>query len=281
MTGPIQVWIVAPLVLTAGALILWFEKRRPLRARGVEPKVARNARNLAVAGIAAIMVQFVELPVALPLAAMAEQRGWGLLQMASLPIWLELPAAVLAMDYTLYWWHVATHRVKFLWRFHLPHHADLDMDASTALRFHFGEVALSVVWRAAQVVLIGLSPLAFSVWQTALVVSILFHHSNIRLAPETERRLSRWLVTPGMHAIHHSAVEDETNSNWSSGLAIWDRLHGTYRLDVPQDEITIGVPAYRNPKELTLPKVLKMPFAAQRYDWRLPGGSLRLTRGED
>jgi sterol desaturase/sphingolipid hydroxylase (fatty acid hydroxylase superfamily) len=185
------------------------------------------------------------------------------------------------MDYTLYWWHVCTHRIKFLWRFHLPHHADLDMDASTALRFHFGEVAISVVWRALQVVLIGVSPLAFSVWQTGLVVAILFHHSNIRLAPETERRLSRWLVTPGMHAIHHSAVEDETNSNWSSGLAIWDRLHGTYRLDVPQPEITIGVPAYRDPKELTLRKVLKMPFAARRYDWRLPDGRLRLTRGED
>jgi sterol desaturase/sphingolipid hydroxylase (fatty acid hydroxylase superfamily) len=131
MKEPIPVWIVAPLVLTAGALILWFEKRRPLRARGVEPKVARNARNLAVAGIAAIMVQFVELPVALPLAAMAEQRGWGLLQMFRLPLWVELTAAVLALDYTLYWWHVCTHRIKLLWRFHLPHHADLEMDAST------------------------------------------------------------------------------------------------------------------------------------------------------
>jgi sterol desaturase/sphingolipid hydroxylase (fatty acid hydroxylase superfamily) len=281
MTGPIPVWITAPLVLTAGALILWFEMRRPLRSRAVEPKGVRNARNLAVAGIAAIVVQFAELPVALPLAAMAQERGWGLLQMFQLPLWLELPAAVLAMDYTLYWWHVATHRVKFLWRFHLPHHADLDMDASTALRFHFGEVAISVIWRALQVLLIGVSPLAFSLWQTGLVVAILFHHSNIRLAPETERRLSRWLVTPGMHAIHHSAIEDETNSNWSSGLAIWDRLHGTYRLDVPQDEITIGVPAYRDRKELTLPQVLKMPFVARRDDWRLPDGRLRLTRRED
>ncbi len=271
-------WITAPLLLAAGALILWSELRRPLRSRAIEPKLKRNVRNLAVAATAGVAVQFAELPLALPLAALVDERGWGVLKLLRLPQWVELPLAVLALDYSLYWWHVFTHRSKLLWRFHLPHHADLDMDASTALRFHFGEIAFSVLWRVAQVVVIGVSPLSFSVWQTGLVIAILFHHSNVRLQPETERKLSRFIVTPGMHAIHHSAVEDETNSNWSSGLSIWDRLHGTYRADVPQNAITIGVPAYGNPKDVTLPKVLKMPFTKRREDWRTPDGKLMLTR---
>jgi sterol desaturase/sphingolipid hydroxylase (fatty acid hydroxylase superfamily) len=281
MTQQLPASVTAPLLLVAGALILWSEFRRPLRSRTNEPKLKRNVRNLAVAAIAGVAVQFAELPLALPLAAMVEERNWGALKLFNLPLWLELPLAVLALDYTLYWWHVFTHRSRLLWRFHLPHHADLDMDASTALRFHFGEIAFSVLWRVAQVVIIGVSPLSFSVWQTGLVIAILFHHSNVRLSPETERRLSRFIVTPGMHAIHHSAVEDETNSNWSSGLSIWDRLHGTYRLDVPQDQITIGIPAYHDLKDVTLPKVLAMPFTKRREDWRTRDGRLLLTRGKE
>jgi len=280
MTKQLPVFVTAPLLLAAGAWILWCEWRRPLRPTLAKSKGVHGARNLAVAAVAGAAVQFAELPVALPLADLVTERRWGLLGFFGLPAWLELPLAVLALDYTLYWWHVATHRVPLLWRFHLPHHADLDMDASTALRFHFGEILFSVAWRAAQIVVIGVSPLSFSVWQTGLVAAILFHHSNIRFSPETERRLSRFVVTPGMHAIHHSDVRDETDSNWSSGFSIWDRLHGTYRLDVPQDGITIGVPAYRDPGDVTLPRVLTMPFGGQRDDWRSPDGTLRLTRGE-
>jgi sterol desaturase/sphingolipid hydroxylase (fatty acid hydroxylase superfamily) len=160
--------------------------------------------------------------------------------------------------------------VPFLWRFHLPHHIDLDLDASTALRFHFGELTLSVAWRAVQVVLIGASPRALSVWQTFTLVEILFHHSNVELPEGAERWLSRLVVTPRLHGIHHSAREDETNSNWSSGLTVWDWLHGTLRRDVPQDEITVGVPAYRRPGEVTLPRVLEMPFGPQRPSWQWP-----------
>ena len=175
------------------------------------------------------------MPVALRLSRWAEQGHWGLLKWLHLPVWLEAALAVLALDYTLYLWHVLTHRVPLLWRFHQPHHVDLDMDASTALRFHFGEIGLSVGWRAVQIAVIGVSPLAFSIWQTGLFVSIVFHHSNVRLSPATERRLGRWLVTPRMHEIHHSNIADEADSNWSSGLSIWDRLHGTLRLDMPRE----------------------------------------------
>ena len=145
------------------------------------------------------------------------------------------------------------------------------MDASTALRFHFGEMVLSVPWRALQIVLIGASPRALSVWQTATLVEILFHHSNVKLPLAVERRLRRLIVTPRMHGIHHSIVPEETGSNWSSGLTLWDWLHGTLRLNVPQQAITIGIPAYREPAEVILPKVLVMPFQEQRPSWQLPG----------
>ncbi len=125
------------------------------------------------------------------------------------------------------------------------------MDASTALRFHFAEMAVSVPYRAAQVALIGVAPRPLSIWQTFLFVSILFHHSNLRLPVWLERRLATVIVTPRMHGIHHSMVEEEANSNWSSGFTIWDTLHGTLRLDVPQNDIEIGVPAYREEEQVT------------------------------
>jgi sterol desaturase/sphingolipid hydroxylase (fatty acid hydroxylase superfamily) len=224
---------------------------------------------VAAAGAAALQVT--EKPLAAALTSLVERRRVGLLKVLRLPLWAEVAAAVVLLDYTLYLWHVLTHRVPFLWRFHLVHHIDLDLDASTALRFHFAELAVSVPWRAAQILLIGVSPLALSVWQTLLLVSILFHHSNVRLPIELERRLNFLVVTPRMHGIHHSTRKGETDSNWSSGLTVWDRLHGTLRLDVPQDAITIGVPAYRDPREVGLVHVLKMPFGEERPAWRPQG----------
>jgi len=147
------------------------------------------------------------------------------------------------------------------------HHVDRDLDASTALRFHFGEMALSVFFRMAQVRLLGVSPTAASVWQTLLLASIAFHHSNLRLPPHIERRLVRFIVTPRMHGIHHSDHRDETNTNWSSLFSWWDRLHGTLRLDIPQDAIEIGVPAYQDPRDVTVGRIIVLPFVEQRDDW--------------
>ncbi|HKZ76994.1 MAG TPA: sterol desaturase family protein [Pyrinomonadaceae bacterium] len=261
-----------PLVLGTFGLLVWLEGRRPLRGE-VESKLRRGARNLAIAGVGAVMLQLTESPVALSLTALVKQHNLGLLKRLPLPPWLELALAIILLDYTLYVWHVLTHKVPFLWRFHVAHHIDLDLDASTALRFHFGELLLSVPWRVGQIILIGVSPLAFYVWQALLLLSILFHHSNIRLPVAAERWLNRLIVTPRMHGIHHSIVREETNSNWSSGLTIWDRLHGTLRLNVPQDEVTIGVPAYRESEDVELLKILAMPFGEQRPTWQLPDNS--------
>jgi sterol desaturase/sphingolipid hydroxylase (fatty acid hydroxylase superfamily) len=267
----VPLWVSAPLVVGVFGVLLWLEHRRPLR-RSVESKLTRTARNVAVVAVGAAALQVTERPVTAPLTAWVEQGRWGILKWISLPMWVEVPLAVLLLDYTLYVWHVLTHKVSWLWRFHVMHHVDLDLDASTALRFHFGELIISAAWRAGQVILIGVSPFSLSVWQTVLLLSIMFHHSNVRLSVKTERWLNRLIVTPRMHGIHHSIIREETNSNWSSGLTLWDWLHGTLRLNVPQDEITIGVPAYRESQEATLPKILKMPFGKERPIWQLPGG---------
>jgi len=274
----LPLWVSAPLIVGTFAALLWGERRRPLR-QAVEPKLRRNARNLAVAGLAAATTNLVGARVLAPLTRAVERNRWGLVPRLGLPVWVEVPLALLLLDYSLYLWHVLTHRVPWLWRFHRIHHLDLDLDASTATRFHFGELAMATAWNAAEVVVIGVTPLTLSCRQTLLLVSILFHHSDIRLPIGAERRLSRFVVTPRMHGIHHSIVAEETDSNWSSGLSVWDRLHGTLRLGVPQGEITIGIPAYRDPREVTLPRVIAMPFErGQRPTWELPDG-FRPERG--
>jgi sterol desaturase/sphingolipid hydroxylase (fatty acid hydroxylase superfamily) len=192
---------------------------------------------------------------------------------------VETLAAVLWMDYTMYLWHILLHRVPLLWRFHLAHHTDLDMDASTALRFHFGELLASVPLRVFQIRFAGVSPLAFSLWQMLFLLSIMFHHSEVRLSINVERLLAWLIVTPRMHGIHHSIVKQETNSNWSSGLTIWDRLHRTIRLNIPQDAVTIGVPAYRHPVQVTLVRTITAPFQSQPDVWNLPGNGEPVRTG--
>jgi sterol desaturase/sphingolipid hydroxylase (fatty acid hydroxylase superfamily) len=271
--GKAHRWLGGALVLGAFGALAWLERRRPLREER-EPKLARAARNLAVAGLGAAALGLAEKPVAERLTGLVERRRWGLLKLARLPAPVEAALAVVLLDYTLYLWHVATHRVPFLWRFHVVHHADLDLDATTALRFHFAELALSVPWRAAQILALGVSPSALSLWQTLLMLSILFHHSNVRLPAGFERRLGRLVVTPRLHGIHHTAERAATDSNWSSGLTLWDRLHGTLRLDAPRPAPGIGVPAYRDPRELGLADLLSMPFGEERPAWLRRGDKL-------
>lgn len=262
-------WFSGPLIFGAFCFLFWRERRRPLRHR-VEATGERTNRNLLMAGVTALALRVTERPLVSRLSRYVTQRKVGVLKWLSLPVWLEIPLAVVLMDYTLYWWHVLTHRLSWLWRFHVVHHIDKDLDASTAIRFHFGEMVLSVGWRAGQVLLLGISPLPLSLWQTFLLISVLFHHSNVALPLPIERRLVRLMVTPRMHGIHHSTRRHETNSNWSSGLTIWDVLHGTLTLDVPQQSITIGVPAFQNPRDLALPHLFRMPFVPQPPSWPSP-----------
>jgi sterol desaturase/sphingolipid hydroxylase (fatty acid hydroxylase superfamily) len=259
MTGELPKWLNAVLIFGTMATVVLLEIRRPLR-RSRDEKLTRDARNVAVSAMAAATVALAEKPVVLPLALKVHRRQLGLLKMVRLPVVVELLLSVVLLDYTLYMWHYLTHKVPFLWRLHLSHHVDLDMDASTALRFHPLELLLSVPWRAAQVRLLGISPLGLALWQTMTLMAILFHHSNLRLPYGLERRLCRLIVTPRMHGIHHSIVSYETDSNWSTIFSWPDFVHGTLRLNVPQQQITIGVAGYQRPEQLTLGRVIVLPF---------------------
>ena len=241
------------------AALLWLERRRPLR-RAVEPGAARIARNLAVGAVTAATVSALERPIVARLSRLAEERSWGAVNRLSLPRGVKTAAAVLLMDYTLYWWHVLLHRIPILWRVHEPHHIDRDLDASTGVRFHFAEFLASIPWRCAQIIVIGVSPRALTLWQRLTFAEVLFHHSNVRLPLASEQGLSRVVVTPRMHGIHHSVVRAERDSNFSSGLSLWDRLHDTSRIDWRRDDVTIGMPEYQRPSDVSLAKTLALPF---------------------
>jgi sterol desaturase/sphingolipid hydroxylase (fatty acid hydroxylase superfamily) len=257
------------LLLVVAGTVLVLERKR--RARGyVEHVVTHTARNLAVAGMAAATVQAVEAPVVLPLSRMVARRRWGLTR-GIRPSWLRDVVAIVLLDYTLYVWHILVHRMPWLWRFHLVHHVDLDLDASTGLRFHAGELAASVPWRAAQILAIGVTPRALTAWQSLTIASVLFHHANMRLSPRSERILSWIVATPRMHAIHHSIDPAQLQSNFSSGLAMWDRLHGTFRFDSEPQDVVVGVPGHLDPEDARLGTVLKLPFSERALPPSPPG----------
>jgi len=226
---------------------------------------------LSIPGFA--IVRLATLPIPIAIAIWAQHQYVGLLNWIHLPTWAVVIATFLLMDYAYWWWHRAMHMVPFFWRFHNVHHTDLDMDVSTAARFHFGEMIFSTGFLSLAVVLFGIGPIMLVVFFAPFEAATLFHHSNWRLPIHVERALNLILVTPRMHGIHHSIVQRETNSNWGTMFCWWDKLHRTLRRDLPQDAITIGVAAYREENELTLGKLFAMPFREQRA-WRLPNGEI-------
>lgn len=265
-------WVTPVLAGFTFAALLFVERRRPLRRR-VEPQARRVGRNLVLLGTSAACVAALNAAFLAGVVAWTERSGAGLLGAAGLSKAWRLALGVVLLDYTLWHWHRWNHLVPFLWRFHAVHHADRDLDVSTGARFHWGEMTLSVGYRALQVVVIGADSLTLAVWQALLIPSVLFHHSNVRLPPAAERALVPFVVTPRMHEIHHSDVRDEANSNWASLFTVWDRLHRTLRLDVPHEAITIGVPAYQSPDAVVLSRMLVEPLRPQPDYWQR-----RLTR---
>lgn len=236
------------------------ERLWPLRRR-VEPEARHLVRNLAVAALGGLVVGGLERPLTAPLASFVHRRHWGLT--GRLHRWprLQLAASLALLDYTLFHWHRLTHRVHFLWRFHSVHHADLDLDASTALRFHLGELLLSVPYRAMQVLILGTSPRALTLWQLLVALGILFHHSNLRLPERVDTLLAHLVVTPRMHGIHHSRRAAERNANWSSATtSLWDWLHRTLRLDVSQEAIDIGLSELPRLEEVRVGRMLALPL---------------------
>ncbi len=261
-----------PLLACVFLILFLLQWRFPLR-RQYFRVLHRLVRNfvLSIPGFAIVRVAM--LPIPLAIAVWAKEEHVGLLNWLGVPFWMAISATFLLMDYAYWWWHRANHMIPLFWRFHNVHHTDLDLDVSTAARFHFGEMIFSIGFLSFAVVLFGITPGMLIFFFIVLEGATLFHHSNWRIPIKLERLLNLIVVTPRMHGIHHSIVQRETNSNWGTIFCWWDKLHRTLRRDVPQEALTIGVAAYREEQELTLGKLFAMPFRGQR-PWRLPNGEI-------
>lgn len=258
-------WIGGLLAGAALAALVYFENKKPLR-REIEPALPHDARNLAIAALSSVVVNFLEKPINDELTKFVDKKNFGLVKFTNFPTAVQDALAVILLDYTLYLWHVATHRINFLWNFHKIHHADLDLKATTAVRFHFAEMTVSIPWRAAQILFIGVSPRALKIWQNALFINIFFHHSNLHLPSGVENFLQNFVATPVLHGIHHSDKKAERDSNWTSGLTVWDRLHGTFLAGIPPENIGIGIENFGSISEVSLKNMLAEPFLVNEPD---------------
>jgi sterol desaturase/sphingolipid hydroxylase (fatty acid hydroxylase superfamily) len=258
--------LTAALLGAAYVLLFLFERALPLR-RSKERLLPRLVVNVLISAAAFAAAAVLVQPAAAAALDFTERRSFGLLPLAGLGGALEAVAAFLLLDLSFYYWHVANHRIAFLWRFHNVHHIDPDLDVSTAFRFHFVEVGLSAGFRAVQVILIGPTLSVYVIYEIAFQLGTLFHHSNIRLLPSFERALNSVFVTPRMHGIHHSDIREENNSNFGVVFVWWDRLHATLRLNLPQAQVTIGIPAYSRPGDNLVLRCFVMPFRPQRDYW--------------
>ncbi len=252
-------------------LLLLLETVSPLR-RHKRRRGPRYVVNAALTGLGFITGVVTVRPVALAGAVWAQEHSFGLLHLGTLPLWVQVAAAVLLMDLTFYYWHRFNHTRPLLWRFHNVHHDDPDMDVTTSFRFHFGEVLYSTVFRLFQVGLIGVVPLTYVIYELVFNGATMFHHSNLRLPVAWERRLNWVFVTPRMHGVHHSVIGRETNSNYSVIFSWWDRLNRSLRLNIRQSDIIIGVPGYLAPRDNRVLPMLAQPFKPPRPYWRWPSG---------
>jgi sterol desaturase/sphingolipid hydroxylase (fatty acid hydroxylase superfamily) len=262
-------WSFARTIALLGVAYLslfLLERALPLR-RSKARLLPRLLVNLAISAAAFITAGALVQPVAAAALDFTQNASFGLTRLAGLTGAAEVVAVFLLLDLSFYYWHVANHRIEFLWRFHNVHHIDPDLDVSTAFRFHFVEVGLSAGLRALQVLVIGPSFLAYMVYETAFQLGTLFHHSNTRLPPVLERALNVLLVTPRMHGIHHSNIQEENISNFGVVFPWWDRLHRTLRLNVPQADVVIGIPAYSGSADNRILRCFAMPFYPQRDYW--------------
>jgi sterol desaturase/sphingolipid hydroxylase (fatty acid hydroxylase superfamily) len=229
----------------------------------------RWPNNLGVVVVNTLLVRIIFPTTAVGLALLAEARGFGLFNVVALPIWVGLVASVVMLDLAIYLQHVLFHAVPALWRLHRMHHADLEFDVSTGLRFHPIEILLSMLIKFAVVAALGAPALAVLIFEVLLNATSMFNHGNVRI-PSSIDRVLRWLVvTPDMHRVHHSILARETNSNFGFNLPWWDRLFGTYRAQpaAGHDAMTIGIEQFREPRELRLDRMLVQPLRgdAGRY----------------
>ena len=242
------------------AVAIW-ELIGPRRPQSI-PRRWRWPNNLGVVAVDALLVRILVPTTAVGVALVAEARGLGLFNAIALPYWVAIAAAIVLLDLAIYLQHVLLHAVPVLWRVHRMHHADLEFDATTGLRFHPFEILLSLAIKLTVVAALGAPALGVLIFELLLNATSIFNHGNVRMPARLDRVL-RWIaVTPDMHRVHHSILSRETNSNFGFNLPWWDRLFGTYRARpaAGHEAMTIGIEQFREPRELGLDRMLLQPF---------------------
>ncbi|MEM9378500.1 MAG: sterol desaturase family protein [Planctomycetota bacterium] len=256
--GAVRLASFGALLLVAALL----ERLRP-RLRPTTRPAERRLHNIALFLVGVVVVRLVVPVGAVGAALWAESRGWGILAILDLPGWLELAVALLALDLAMWIQHVAMHRVPLLWRFHRVHHADVDLDVTSGVRFHPGEILVSLGYKAAVIVALGPSAAAVILFEVVLNGMSLLTHANARIGPRLDRVLRAVVVTPDMHRIHHSVRREETDSNFGFAVVLWDRLFRTYRPDPVggHEGMTLGLAEPRAPRwAVRVGGMLRLPF---------------------
>ncbi len=225
-----------------------------------QPKVKRLAVNLLLTGINNAVLALVFGTAVMAVSWHASQKGLGFLNLWELPYWFKTLAAVVFLDFMLYVWHLLNHEVPLLWRFHRVHHSDLNMDVTTATRFHLGELLPSALIKMGLVYLSGADPTAVLLFEVLVVATAQFHHSSLKVPVWFEKAFWVLFVPPSMHRIHHSVKIKERDSNYGTIFSLWDRLMGTLVKEVDQARIVIGVGGHFDAAKLGLGHLLAMPF---------------------
>jgi sterol desaturase/sphingolipid hydroxylase (fatty acid hydroxylase superfamily) len=251
---------VAGAAVVFGGMALW-EWQAPRRAL-IVGRAPRWPGNLGILAVDIVAVRLLVPTAAVGVALIVTSRGWGLFNLIGLPEWASILIGVIALDLVIYVQHIVFHHVPALWRLHRMHHADLDIDVTTGVRFHPLEILLSLAIKMAAVAALGVPALAVLIFEVLLNATSMFNHSNVALPPWLEP-IARWIVvTPQMHQVHHSVERAETDSNFGFNLPWWDRLFGTYRAkpSAGEQNIVIGLPIFRNIAELNIVRLLTQPF---------------------
>jgi sterol desaturase/sphingolipid hydroxylase (fatty acid hydroxylase superfamily) len=236
------------------------------RRRLTTSKATRWFRNLGIVVINTAAVRLI-LPIsAVEMALYAKDHGWGIFNSLNLPHGLTIVLSVILLDFVIYLQHVMFHSVPTLWRLHMVHHADLDYDLTTGIRFHPIEIILSMGIKFSAILLLGAPALAVVVFEILLNGVAMFNHGNFYIPLGLDRVLRWFVVTPDMHRVHHSVFPNETNTNFGFNLPWWDRIMGTYRVQPTKGHVdmTIGLNQFRDPSKLTLLRMLALPFIGKQ-----------------
>lgn len=250
--GGVSVAVLALLWLLEAWVPLFTDRPRRLR---------HAARNVVVAGPNLLVISLGFSTAAAGVAAWAQAAHFGLLHQWSAPLGVTTAAALLLFDGWMYLWHRANHLIPFLWRFHRMHHSDPDVDVTTALRFHVGEIAFSSGLRLGVIPLLGLQLWQVILYETILLPVIAFHHSNVALPERWDRRLRLAIVSPNMHRVHHSEWQPETDSNYSSIFSWWDRLGRSFRLRPDVESLHYGLREFDGEEWQGVWGLLRTPLA--------------------